>query len=196
MVVSKKKDYFLHPSSYVDEDVAIGKDTKIWHFSHILKGSKIGRNCNIGQNVVIGPKVMVGNSCKIQNNVSVYEGVTLEDGVFCGPSCVFTNVINPRSGIPRMKELKSTLVKKGATIGANVTIVCDCHIGKYAFIGAGALVTKDIPDYALIYGNPAEIHGWMCECGVKLNFTKNRTKCSECSKVYCKKKNIVVLIKG
>ncbi len=178
------KNFFIHPTSIVDEDCEIGEGTKIWHFSHILQGSKIGKNCRIGQNVVIGPNVSIGNRCKIQNNVSLYQGITLGDDVFCGPSCVFTNVINPRSAIPRIDELKPTLVKKGATIGANVTVICGNTIGKYAFIGAGAVVTKDIPDYALFYGNPARLQGWMCECGVKMEFKDGFGKCKVCGKKY------------
>lgn len=179
-----KPDYFMHPSSYIDDGVKIGRGTQVWHFSHILKGSKIGRNCKIGQNAVIGPDVTIGNNVKIQNNVSVYKGVTLEDGVFCGPSCVFTNIFNPRSHIPRMNEVRATLVKKGATIGANATIVCGNNIGNYAFIGAGAVVTKDVPDYGLAYGNPACIKGWICECGNKLNFTGAKCICGSCKKQY------------
>lgn len=176
---------FVHESSYVDEGVAIGEGTQIWHFSHLLKGSKVGKACRIGQNVVIGPNVTVGNRCKIQNNVSVYEGVILEDEVFCGPSMVFTNVTHPRSAIPRMKEHQKTLVKRGATIGANATILCGLTIGKYAFIGAGAVVTKDVRDYALIYGNPAEQKGWMCVCGKKIEFRGSpETFCLHCERVY------------
>jgi UDP-2-acetamido-3-amino-2,3-dideoxy-glucuronate N-acetyltransferase len=178
----------IHPTSCIDKDVTIGKGTQIWHFSHVIEGSVVGKNCKIGQNVVIGPKVKIGNGCKIQNNVSIYEGVELEDYVFCGPSCVFTNIFNPRSEIPRMKELKVTLVKKGASIGANATIVCGHTLGKYCFIGAGAVVAKDVPDYALVYGNPAKIMGWMCECGVKLVFKNNRAKCTICEKKYIKSK--------
>jgi UDP-2-acetamido-3-amino-2,3-dideoxy-glucuronate N-acetyltransferase len=176
--------YFLHESSYADEPSEIGEGTKIWHFSHVLKGSKIGKNCNIGQNVVIGPNVTIGNKVKIQNNVSVYQGVTLEDEVFCGPSMVFTNVINPRSGIVRMHELKDTLVKKSASIGANATILCGHTIGAYSFIGAGAVVTKDVPDYALVVGNPARVVGWMCQCGVRLEFDGDRATCTACSSHY------------
>lgn len=185
----KNKDAFIHPSSYVDKDVSIGKGTKIWHFCHILNGSKIGKNCKIGQNVVIGPDVKIGNNVKIQNNVSIYKGVLLEDDVFCGPSCVFTNVINPRSTITRMDEIKPTLVKAGASIGANATIVCGNTIGRFAFIGAGSVVTKDTPDYALVYGNPAVINGWMCKCGVRLSFRKNTATCSSCKEKYIKKQN-------
>jgi len=163
-----KKDYFIHESSYIDKDVGIGEGTKIWHFSHIMRGSKIGKNCVIGQNVMIGPNVTIGDNVKIQNNVSVYDGVTLEDDVFCGPSCVFTNVINPRSGVDRKSEFKKTLVKKGATIGANATIICGVTIYEYAFVGAGAVVTRDVPPYALVYGAPAEIKGKMDERGDKI----------------------------
>ncbi|RKY00191.1 MAG: oxidoreductase [Spirochaetes bacterium] len=194
-VKSEKEKYFVHPTSIVEERVKIGNGTKIWHFSHILPGSTIGENCNIGQNVVIGPNVIIGNRVKIQNNVSVYEGVTLEDEVFLGPSMVFTNVINPRSAIPRKSEIRETLVKKGATIGANSTIVCGHTIGSYAFIAAGAVVTKDVADFALVMGNPAKQKGWMCACGIKLNFKGNRAKCS-CGKEYIKDDNIVKLVSG
>lgn len=172
---------FIHPAAIVDERVAIGDGTKIWHFSHVLSGSTIGKNCNIGQNVVIGPDAGIGNNCKIQNNVSVYKGVTLEDEVFCGPSMVFTNVFNPRAAIRRMDEIRPTLVKKGATIGANATIVCGTTIGRHAFIGAGAVVTRDVPDHALVTGNPARRTGWMCECGNKLD---GRKTCRACGKRY------------
>jgi UDP-2-acetamido-3-amino-2,3-dideoxy-glucuronate N-acetyltransferase len=183
--------YFVHESSYVDGDCDIGDGSRIWHFSHILKGSKIGRDCRIGQNVVIGPNVTVGDGCKIQNNVSVYEGVTLEENVFCGPSMVFTNVFNPRSEIPRMTELKKTMVRKGATIGANATIICGHTIGKYAFVGAGAVVTKDVPDYALMVGNPASVRSYVCECGAKLKFESELALCGSCGKRYQKKKGVV-----
>jgi len=188
---AKIKDFYIHPTSIIDDGCQIGKGTRIWHFSHILKGSKIGENCRIGQNVVIGPDVTIGDRVKIQNNVSVHKGLTLEDEVFCGPSVVFTNVTNPRSAIPRMSELKTTLVKKGSTIGANATIICGNTIGKYAFIGAAAVVTKNVLDYALVYGNPARIRNWMCECGMKLGFTSNSTKCKVCGKEYFKKKEKV-----
>ena len=154
-----EKEYFVHPSSYVDEGCSIGQGTKIWHFSHIMSGCTIGERCNIGQNVVISPGVKLGDGCKIQNNVSVYTGVECEDGVFLGPSCVFTNVINPRAFIERKSEYRRTLIKKGASIGANATIVCGHDIGKYAFVGAGSVVTKNVPDYALAYGTPARVHG-------------------------------------
>lgn len=188
---SENLTFYSHPTSIVDEGCEIGQGTKIWHFSHILKGSKIGQNCKIGQNVVIGPDVSIGNGCKIQNNVSIYQGVTLEDEVFCGPSSVFTNVINPRSAIPRISELKPTLVKKGVTIGANATIICGNTIGKYVFIGAGAVLTKDVPDYALVFGNPAKRQGWMCQCGIKLKFNEDYAKCKICGKEYLMEKEKV-----
>jgi UDP-2-acetamido-3-amino-2,3-dideoxy-glucuronate N-acetyltransferase len=187
----QQEAYFVHPSSCIDEGVEVGEGTQIWHFSHILKGSQVGKNCKIGQNVVIGPNVKIGSGCKIQNNVSIYEGITLEDEVFCGPSCVFTNVFNPRSSVPRMHELRVTLIGRGSTIGANATIICGHFLGKYSFVGAGAVVTKDVPDYALIYGNPAKITGWMCECGVKLEFDAGVAKCNSCGKEYKKTKNVV-----
>jgi acetyltransferase-like isoleucine patch superfamily enzyme len=158
----------LHDTVYVDDQVEIGQETSIWHFSHILSRVKIGARCVLGQNVVVGPDVVIGDRCKIQNNVSVYKGVTLEDGVFCGPSCVFTNVNNPRSEIERKDEFRPTLVKKGATIGANATIVCGHTIGAYSFIAAGAVVTKNVPDFALMVGNPARRAGWMSRAGLKL----------------------------
>jgi UDP-2-acetamido-3-amino-2,3-dideoxy-glucuronate N-acetyltransferase len=181
----KAKDYFAHESAFIDEGVEIGADTSIWHVSHIMKGSRIGKNCKIGQNVVIGPRAIVGDGVKIQNNVSVYEGVTLEDHVFCGPSMVFTNVFNPRSEIVRMNELRHTLVRKGATLGANCTIVCGTTIGRYAFVGAGAVVTTDVPDHALVVGSPARIKGWVCSCGLKLTWEDTRTTC-KCGKSYVK----------
>lgn len=187
---------FVHESAYIDEGAHIGEGTQVWHFSHILKGSRVGAHCKIGQNVVIGPRVTIGNGCKIQNNVSIYEGVALEDEVFCGPSCVFTNVFNPRSAIPRMAELKITLIKQGATIGANATIICGHTIGKYAFIGAGAVVTKDVSDYALVTGVPARQIGWACKCGTKLIFTANRAQCSCCGDAYLSNKAGISLAKG
>jgi UDP-2-acetamido-3-amino-2,3-dideoxy-glucuronate N-acetyltransferase len=188
-VPPSEKKYFAHESAFVDDGVEIGEGTSIWHTSHILKGSHIGKNCKIGQNVVVGPKVTVGNGVKIQNNVSVYEGVTLEDYVFCGPSMVFTNVFNPRSEIPRMSELRQTLVKRGATLGANSTILCGITIGQYALIGAGAVVTKDVPDHALVVGNPARVTGWMCGCGVKLKMKGTKGACPTCGKQYAKNSN-------
>jgi UDP-2-acetamido-3-amino-2,3-dideoxy-glucuronate N-acetyltransferase len=163
-----KKSFYVHESSYIDDNVEIGEGTKIWHFCHILKNTQIGKNCIIGQNCMIGPDVRIGDKCKIQNNVSVYKGVILEDEVFVGPSAVFTNVLTPRAFIERKHEFKTTLVKKGATIGANATIVCGNTIGKYALIGAGAVVTKNVPDYGLVLGNPARLVGWVCKCGVVL----------------------------
>ena len=180
----KNEDYFVHESSYIDEPCKIGKGTKIWHFSHIMKDSEIGENCNIGQNVFISPNVIIGNNVKIQNNVSVYTGVICEDDVFLGPSCVLTNVINPRSFIERKDEYKKTIVKRGATIGANATVVCGYDIGRYAFIGAGAVVTKDVPDYALVVGNPAKIVGYVCECGNRLENDIDQYKCISCNKEY------------
>ncbi|MBF0312903.1 MAG: N-acetyltransferase [Oligoflexia bacterium] len=168
-----QKEYFVHESCYVDEDVIIGRDTKIWHFSHILKHSMIGCACSFGQNCCVGPNAIIGNNVKVQNNVSIYEGVEIEDDVFLGPSMVFTNVINPRSFIVRKNEYKKTLVCQGATIGANATIVCGIRIGKYAFVGAGSVITKDVPDFALVYGAPAKIRGWMSRSGSKLIFDQN-----------------------
>jgi UDP-2-acetamido-3-amino-2,3-dideoxy-glucuronate N-acetyltransferase len=153
------KNYFVHESSYIDEGAEIGEGTKIWHFCHIMSGAKIGKNCSLGQNVNVGSRAVIGDGVKIQNNVSVYDDVIIEDDVFCGPSCVFTNVINPRAFVERKHEYRKTVVKKGATIGANATIVCGVTIGKYALVGAGSVVTRDVPDYALVYGNPAKVHG-------------------------------------
>jgi UDP-2-acetamido-3-amino-2,3-dideoxy-glucuronate N-acetyltransferase len=175
------EDYFVHESAYLDASVDIGEKTKVWHFSHILSGSRIGKNCNIGQNVVIGPDVIVGNGCKIQNNVSIYKGVTLEDHVFCGPSMVFTNVYNPRSEISKMDEMRQTIVKRGATIGANATIICGITIGQYAFIGAGAVITRDVPDHALMVGNPARQIGWSCRCGERLS---EQLECLSCHRKF------------
>ena len=175
---------FVHESAYVDEGSEIGRGTHIWHFSHVLTGSRIGRNCTIGQNVMIGPDVTVGDNCKIQNNVSLYKGVSLEDGVFCGPSCVFTNVNTPRAEIERKDEFRPTPVRRGATIGANATIICGLEIGAYSFIAAGAVVTRDVPPYALVTGVPARIVGWTCECGGVLNFQNHQTVCAKCGKRY------------
>ncbi len=180
----EEKNYYVHPTSEIDEGVEIGKGTKIWHFSHILRNTKIGENCILGQNVMVGPDVTIGNNVKIQNNVSVYKGVTLEDDVFCGPSCVFTNVINPRAFIERKEEFKETLVRKGATIGANATVICGVTIGKYALIGAGAVVSKDVPDYALMVGVPARQIGWVCKCGKTLDFGEDKAATCGCGNKY------------
>jgi UDP-2-acetamido-3-amino-2,3-dideoxy-glucuronate N-acetyltransferase len=181
-------DYFAHESAFIDAGVSIGTGTSIWHVSHVMKGSRIGRDCRIGQNVVIGPDATIGDGVKIQNNVSVYQGVTLEDHVFCGPSMVFTNVYNPRSEIRRMDELRPTLVRRGATLGANCTIVCGLTVGAYAFVAAGAVVTKDVPDHALVLGNPGRVRGWMCVCGNRIQFDAagDRGTCQACSKSYRK----------
>lgn len=188
--------YFVHESSYVDDGVSIGAGTKIWHFCHVLRNSQVGKDCRIGQNVVIGPNVTIGDNVKIQNNVSVYEGVTLEDHVFCGPSMVFTNVHNPRSEIPRMEELRTTLVRRGATLGANCTVLCGTTIGQYAFAGAGAVVLGDVPDHALIVGNPGRIIGWMCTCGNQIDFVGDdlRGTCRACGKEYAKENGTVQAI--
>ncbi len=179
------KNYFVHESSYIDQPCQIGQGTKIWHFSHVMTNAKIGRNCNIGQNVVISPDVVLGNGVKIQNNVSIYTGVICEDDVFLGPSCVFTNVINPRSFIERKNEYKTTLIKKGATIGANATIVCGHTIGCYTLIGAGAVVSKDVPDFALLVGNPSRIIGYVCKCGERLTFdAEGQAQCPACLERY------------
>ncbi len=180
----ENKNYFVHESSYVDEPCEIGEGTKIWHFSHIQKNSRIGKFCVIGQNVNVANNVTIGNYCKIQNNVSIYEGVTLEDDVFCGPSMVFTNILNPRCKYPQVgsQYYIKTLVKVGASIGANATIICGHTIGKYALIGAGAVVTKDVPDYALVIGNPGKIVGWVSEAGKKLKFDENGIAFCEKSK--------------
>lgn len=177
--------YFAHSSVFIDDKCNIGNGTKIWHFSHIMAGCTIGSNCNIGQNVVVSSKVVLGNNVRIQNNVSIYEGVTCEDDVFLGPSMVFTNVINPRSAISRKSEYRQTLVKKGASIGANATIVCGNTIGEFAFIGAGAVVTRNVPSYALVVGNPARQIGWMSEYGHRLNFDASGTAvCPESGEQY------------
>ena len=183
--MNDKKTYFAHETAVIEEGCAIGEGTKIWHFSHIMPGCKIGKNCNIGQNVVVSPDVVLGDNVKVQNNVSIYTGVICEDDVFLGPSMVFTNVINPRSAINRRGQYSKTMVKKGASIGANATIVCGHDIGKYAFIGAGSVVTKEVPDYALVVGNPARLTGWMSEYGHKLDFSDDGfAKCSESGQLY------------
>jgi len=175
------KDYFRHETAVVDDGVTIGQGTKIWHFAHILGGSRIGERCVISQNVMIGPNVSVGNGCKIQNNVSLYEGVTLEDDVFCGPSMVFTNVLLPRAFVNRRSEFLPTLVRKGASIGANATVICGNTIGQYAMIGAGAVVTHDVPPHALVVGAPAKRIGWACKCGETL---PESLECARCGDFY------------
>jgi UDP-2-acetamido-3-amino-2,3-dideoxy-glucuronate N-acetyltransferase len=191
-----KQKYFIHESSYADEGCTIGDGTKIWHFSHIMSACTIGKNCNIGQNVVISPDVLIGNNVKIQNNVSVYTGVICEDDVFLGPSCVFTNVINPRSHVSRKDEYRSTLIKRGASVGANSTIICGNTIGEYALIGAGSVVTKDVPAYAIITGNPGRRTGWICKCGEKLMFHDKKAKCPECGEEYLLSQNSALNLKG
>jgi UDP-2-acetamido-3-amino-2,3-dideoxy-glucuronate N-acetyltransferase len=185
-------NYKAHPSAFIDEGCEIGEGTSIWHFSHIMPNCKIGRNCNIGQNVVISPDVILGNNVKVQNNVSIYTGVICEDDVFLGPSMVFTNVINPRSAVNRKNQYLKTVVKTGASIGANATIVCGHDIGRFAFIGAGAVVTKNVPDYALVIGNPARQTGWMSEYGHKLKFNaEGIAVCPESGEKYQLKDNSV-----
>ena len=187
-----EKEYFVHISSFVDDGCKIGKGTKVWHFCHIMSSCVIGENCNIGQNVVVSPNVTLGNNVRVQNNVSIYTGVICEDDVFLGPSMVFTNVINPRSAISRKNEYKQTLVKKGATIGANATIVCGITLGEYAFIGAGAVVTKDVKPYSLVVGNPGKHIGWMSEYGQRLNFDSNGIAvCPESQERYIVEEGIV-----
>lgn len=180
------KDYFVHESSYVDEGAQIGKGTKIWHFSHIMKDAVIGEDCNLGQNVVISPGVILGKGVKVQNNVSVYTGVICEEGAFLGPSCVFTNVINPRSFIERKDEYRETRVGKGASIGANATIICGNSIGAYALIGAGAVVTKDVLEHQIIVGNPGRCIGYVCKCGERLESEGGEYRCHACGEVYSK----------
>ncbi len=191
-------EYFVHESAYVDEGAKIGKGTKIWHFSHVMPGAVIGESCSLGQNVLVANRVTVGNHVKIQNNVSVYEGVVLEDYVFCGPSCVFTNVRTPRSAFPRNRpeDYTVTVVKHGASIGANATIVCGTTIGEWAFIAAGAVVTKDVSPYALMAGVPARRIGWACQCGVRVEFTGESAVCSACGRLYRKEGELVQLREG
>lgn len=179
-------NYSVHHSSFVDEGAKIGAGTKIWHFSHVMSGAVIGEQCTIGQNVYIGNKAVIGNNVKIQNNVSVYDRVIIENDVFCGPSCVFTNVINPRAFIDRKAEYQITLMKTGASIGANATILCGVTLGEYCMVGAGSVVTKNVPSHALVYGSPAEQHGWVCVCGVTLD---QDLKCGNCGKQYIKSDN-------
>lgn len=177
-------EYFAHESSYIDDGALIGKDTKIWHFCHVMPGAVIGERCNLGQNVVVMPGTRIGNNVKIQNNVSIYEGVVLEDDVFCGPSCVFTNVINPRSQVSRKDKYLPTLVRRGASIGANATVVCGSTIGEYALVAAGAVVRGDVLPYALVLGVPARRVGWMCRCGVRLKSQEGGWTCASCGSRY------------
>ena len=192
----KEKKYFSHETAIIDQGCVIGKNTKIWHFSHLMSNSVVGENCNIGQNVVISPDVILGSNVKVQNNVSIYTGVVCEDDVFLGPSMVFTNVINPRSAVNRKNDYMSTLVKKGASIGANATIVCGNDIGKFSFIGAGAVVTKKVQDYSLVVGNPSKHIGWVSEYGHRLKFNDNGiANCIESNQEYLLEKNRVKRIK-
>jgi len=177
-------DYFVHESSYVDDGATVGKGTRIWHFCHVMPGAVIGRDCTLGQNVVVMPGTRIGNNVKIQNNVSIYEGVELEDDVFCGPSCVFTNVVNPRSHVSRKHEYRRTLVRRGATIGANATILCGLGIGEYAFVAAGAVVTGDVQAHALMLGVPARRAGWICRCGLRIELSAGRATCPVCGARY------------
>jgi len=181
-----ERNCFIHPSAVIDEPCEIGAGTKIWHFSHVMKNSRIGANCNIGQNVVISPGCIVGNGTKIQNNVSIYTGVEVEDDVFLGPSMVFTNVINPRAFLERKSEYRRTLVRRGASVGANATILCGVTLGEYSLIGAGAVVTRDVPAYAIVVGNPGRRRGWACRCGCTLapGASSGEWRCAECGLVY------------
>jgi UDP-2-acetamido-3-amino-2,3-dideoxy-glucuronate N-acetyltransferase len=184
-------DYFVHESAYVDDGAQIGAGTKIWHFCHIMPGAVIGERCSLGQNVVVMPKARIGNNVKIQNNVSVYEGVILEDDVFCGPSCVFTNVSTPRANVSRRGEYQETVVKRGASIGANATVVCGVTLGEFAFVGAGAVVTSDVPPHALMVGVPARRVGWMCHCGERLHLGDGQGSCERCGAVYREDRGVV-----
>jgi UDP-2-acetamido-3-amino-2,3-dideoxy-glucuronate N-acetyltransferase len=192
-----EKKYYAHETAIIDDGAEIGEGTKIWHYSHIAKGAKIGKNCKLGQNVYIAPGVIIGNNVKIQNNVSLYEGAVLEDNVFCGPSSVFTNIFNPRSAYPRNSEefFRKSVMKEGASVGANATIVCGSTLGRHSFVGAGSVVTKDVPDHCLVYGNPAKPRGWMCECGEKLEFKDDKAICNACQKKYKKVGNAVERVK-
>jgi UDP-2-acetamido-3-amino-2,3-dideoxy-glucuronate N-acetyltransferase len=193
---SLQRDYTVHESAYVDEPCSIGPGTIIWHFSHVMAHATIGAGCTIGQNVLVATRARLGNNVKIQNNVSIYEGVVLEDDVFCGPSMVFTNVATPRSGTPRNRpsDYLPTLVKRGATIGANATIVCGTTIGEFGFVGAGSVVTRDVPAYALVYGNPARVRGFACECGARLVFAGAAASCGGCGRRYRRRNGNVVAV--
>lgn len=175
---------FIHPTSCADEGCAVGAGTRVWHFSHLMAGCTVGRNCTIGQNVLVASGAVLGDGVKVQNNVSVYAGVVCEDGVFLGPSCVFTNVPNPRAFLPRRDQFRTTLVRRGASIGANATVVCGCTVGRYALVGAGAVVTRDVPDFALVTGVPARVRGYVCRCGEKLTFARDRAVCPACGLGY------------
>jgi UDP-2-acetamido-3-amino-2,3-dideoxy-glucuronate N-acetyltransferase len=189
-------DYFVHSSSFVDEGAVIGRGTKIWHFSHVMPGAVIGERCNLGQNVVVMPGTSIGNNVKIQNNVSIYEGVHIEDDVFCGPSCVFTNVLNPRSHVSRKHAYQQTWVKRGASIGANATVICGVTLGEFAFVGAGAVVTSDVPAYGLMLGVPARRVGWMCQCGERLHVVDGRGTCAACGSNYEEKDGTLRMIRS
>ena len=192
----EQEKFFIHESSYVDDHCQIGEGTKIWHFCHVQSHTAIGKKCSIGQNVNIGNHVIIGNYVKIQNNVSVYEGVELEDYVFCGPSMVFTNVKDPRSEFPQRGSefYLKTLVKYGASIGANATIICGVTVGRFAFIGAGAVVTKNVPDYAIVVGNPARLVGWACRCGERMKITNGQSECPRCGRLYQKQEELLVCV--
>ena len=189
-----RADYFAHESAYVDEGAVVGAGTKIWHFCHVMPGAVIGERSSLGQNVVVMPGTRIGNNVKIQNNVSIYEGVVLEDDTFCGPSCVFTNVTNPRSHVSRKSEYRQTLVRRGASIGANATIVCGATLGEYSFIGAGAVVTSDVPAYALMVGVPARRVGWICQCGERLQLRDGAAHCASCGAGYEERDGVLVVI--
>ena len=189
-----RADYFAHESAYVDEGAVVGAGTRIWHFCHVMPGAVIGERSSLGQNVVVMPGTRIGNNVKIQNNVSIYEGVVLEDDTFCGPSCVFTNVINPRSHVSRKSEYRQTLVRRGSSIGANATIVCGVTLGEYSFIGAGAVVTSDVPAYALMVGVPARRVGWICQCGERLQLRDGAARCTACGAAYEERNGALVVI--
>jgi UDP-2-acetamido-3-amino-2,3-dideoxy-glucuronate N-acetyltransferase len=186
--------FVAHPSAVIDPGAVIGAGTRIWHWSHVMTGARIGRGCSLGQNVFVGADVVIGDRVKIQNNVSLYEGVVLEDDVFCGPSMVFTNVINPRSHVSRKHEFRPTMVRRGATIGANATVICGHAVGQHAFVGAGAVVTRDVPDHALVVGVPARVVGWMCRCGLRLTFKAMRAECGGCGGRYARNGRRIVLL--
>jgi UDP-2-acetamido-3-amino-2,3-dideoxy-glucuronate N-acetyltransferase len=192
--VNGERNYFAHESAYIDDGATIGAGTKIWHFCHVMAGAVIGERCNLGQNVVVMPGTRLGTNVKVQNNVSIYEGVVLEDDVFCGPSCVFTNVVNPRSHVSRKSEYRKTLVRRGVSIGANATILCGITLGEYSFIGAGAVVRSDVPPFALMVGVPARRVGWMCQCGVRLQVRDGRAVCSDCGAGYREAGGVLKLI--